>query len=93
MERNEKKGLRVLGGNVAVVNERRMIEDEVGGILVPDNLERKYDCVVGEVAGVGPDARDIEVGDTVYIAPMKGKEWGEYKIYRYEEIFGVIRGE
>lgn len=96
--------MRVLRDNVAVVNVRPM-EDKAGDIFLPEAgmiygddaavSSRRYEAEKGEVVAVGPEVRDLAIGDTVYVHPLKGKEYtmaGEtVKVYRLEEMLGVVR--
>lgn len=96
--------MKVLNDNVLVGDIGNMGGDEAGGIFLPDrnmlygedgqNSARRYEAEVGTILGVGPAAEGLEVGDRVYLAPLKGKEYTfegkECKIYKYEEIFGKI---
>lgn len=92
--------MKVLRNNVAVENVRAM-EQDTGDIILPDKgmrygedaavSKRRYDCEVGTVVDFGDEVSDLEKGDEVYLAPLKGIDYGGVKIYDFTEIFGVIR--
>jgi len=84
--------MRLLNDNV-LVGDIEPMEEEVNGIFLPETSNdgsRRYDAEIGTVIALGSKCRHLKVGDRVYLAPMKGKEYNDMKIYKFEEIFGVI---
>ena len=55
--------MKCLGDNIVVVQGERQTERK--GILLPDSVQE--DSPNGEVIAIGPEVRDIRVGDTILI--------------------------
>src|ERR1700748_586859 len=58
--------------NMLVLMQARE-ETSLGGIVIPE--ESRGTNRWGEVQAVGPDVRNISVGDTIYIPPHQGTHW------------------
>lgn len=91
--------MKMLNDNV-LVGDIEVMTTKVGEIFLPDkgmlygehgeNSSRRYEPEVGTILGLGPKTEGLAVGDRVYLAPLKGKEYKDMKIYKFEEIFGKI---
>ena len=83
--------MKILNDNVLVKNVRPIEHKEIGGIIISEKAQtERYAPDVGEVVDFGEDVTDLEKGMTVILAPMKGKEYKDMKLYRHKEIFGII---
>jgi len=96
--------MRILNDNVLVGNIRSMEGERIGDIFLPETIDginerpgsnraagsRRYDCKVGTVVDFGPDCDSIAEGDDVFLAPMKGVDYKDMRIYKFEELMGKI---
>lgn len=67
-------------------------EKTAGGIYVPDTAKEKPQK--GKVEAVGPEVKELKVGDTVFFDRYSGSKVNidnnEYLIIKEEDILGVI---
>jgi|GEM_PF-3386925 len=96
---NKGDSMKILNNNVAV-NNIRVMRPDAGDIILPDTgmtygadaaiSKRRYDCEIGTVVDIGNQVTDLEVGDVVFLAPLKGLAYKDIKVYDYTEIFGKV---
>ncbi len=86
------KELQILGDRVAVELDPR--EEERGGILIPDKARQV--SVVGTVQACGPETRDTEPGERVYVPKSAGTKFivggMEMVLLREGQILAKIGG-
>lgn len=67
-------------------------EKTAGGIYVPDTAKEKPQK--GKVEAVGPEVKELKVGDTVFFDRYSGSKVNidnnEYLIIKEEDILGVV---
>lgn len=79
--------------NLVLVQEAPRDEQRESGLYVPDAGEEPPDLTWGEVLAVGPDCRELQLGDRVLYHRFMGTEvlWGEDRVpalaLREQEIF------
>lgn len=64
------------------------------GIIIPDFHKRgtqERRSTTGEVLAVGPDCREVKVGDTVLFDPLSGRDWkDDLTIIPEENLLAIV---
>ncbi|UCG78878.1 MAG: co-chaperone GroES [Nitrospirota bacterium] len=68
------------------------VEKTAGGIYVPDTAKEKPQK--GKVEAVGPEVKELKIGDTVFFDRYSGSKVNidntEYLIIKEEDILGIV---
>ena len=65
-----------------------------GGIIIPDSFKRGTQeprSSTGEVLAVGPDCKEVQVGDVVLFDPLSGRDWkDDMTIITEENLLAIV---
>lgn len=75
------QAIRMRGGNVAI--EMDPEDEEIGGILLPDEALKRYVSDQATVLAVGPEVRGLVPGDRVFVLPYEGKRMRPFTLPGY----------
>lgn len=75
--------LQPLGARILVAV--KVQPEKVGSIILPN---RRESAVPAEVLQVGPEVRDVSVGDTILIPALSGQEVGPHRIIAESVVLG-----
>lgn len=74
-----------LGARILV--ELIPLPEKVGSIILPS---RRETAVPAKVLGIGPEVRDVQVGDRVLIPALSGQEVGGNRIIAESNVLGFV---
>lgn len=68
-------------------------ETKIGGIIIPDNAKEKP--ASGKVVSVGPNCREVNVGDTIVFISNHGAKYTndgiEYLILKEQDVLVIVK--
>ena len=80
-------------GERVLIKQTKQEETTKSGIVLPDTASKERP-IIGEVAAVGADIKDIKVGDKVIYEKYAGTEvkvdGEEYTILRQSDILAIV---